>query len=82
MSSDVPRSTKWKARIFAFGGLLLGLVLLVAATRVGWRNAIPLYVFGVGFTGLCGYMIVSALIFRLRYPTPELRAELQGSLAR
>lgn len=80
MSSDVPRSTKWKVRILAFGGLLLGLVLLASATRAGRDDAIGLYLIGIPITGLCGYMIVSALIFRFRYTTPEARAEQRAKL--
>jgi hypothetical protein len=72
--ADVPRSTKWKVRVIAFGGLLAGLTFLAIPPLVDWSLVVPLWIFGLPLTGVFGYMIGYGLIFRLRHPDPAERA--------
>jgi len=68
----VPRSTVWTARLVFFGGLAVGVGLLV------WAVASPappvgLWVAGGAITAFFGYHVATAVAFRLRYRTPEER---------
>lgn len=74
MVADVPRSTKWKVRVTAFGGLLAGLTFLAIPPLVDWSLVLPLRIFGLPLAGVFGYMIGYGLIFRLRHPDPAERA--------
>lgn len=70
--SDVPRSTVWKARVIFFGGLAVGAALLgLAATQDD--PPVALWIVGGLVTAFFGYHVATAVVFRLRYRTPEER---------
>ena len=72
MATPVPRSTVWKARVIFFGGLAVGLGLLVWAALSAEPPA-WLWVVGGLLTAFFGYNVTTAIVFRLRYRTPEER---------
>ncbi len=73
VTSDIPRSTVWKSRLVFFGGLLAGLGLLAAAAAQD-EPPLGLWITGGLLTAFFGYCVGSAVVFRLRNPTPEARA--------
>lgn len=72
MPTDVPRSTVWTARLVFFGGLAVGLGLLGWAATAS-EPPVAAWVVGGLVTAFFGYHVTTAVIFRLRYRTPEER---------
>ena len=73
MPSDVPQSTVWISRLVFFGGLDVGIALLVVAA-LSDDPPVALWVVGGLLTAFFGYHVASAVVFRVRNPTPEARA--------
>ncbi len=65
-------SEKRKVQIVVYGGLLLGVALLVAPLVLG-GGSFTLWIPAVPLVGVFGYMVGFGVWFRLRYPSKEER---------
>lgn len=79
MPSDVPQSTVWLSRLVFFGGLAIGIGLLAVAFTSD-APSVALWVWGGVLTAFFGYHVATAVVFRLRNPTPEARAAARAEL--
>ena len=77
--SDVPMSTVWISRLVFFGGLAAGIALLAVAATMA-EPPVALWAVGGVLTAFFGYHVATAVVFRLRNPTPEARAAARAEL--